>query len=86
MWIIELVFSDAPERLEARPAHRKRLEQLHGQDVVRMAGPLGDDSGAMIVVDVAELDEVERLIAADPYFSTQGVRVERVREWKPFLT
>ena len=86
MWIIDLAFTGRPERLAARPAHRKVLEQLHEQGIVRMAGPLADDSGAVIVVDAVNLDAVQRLIAADPYFSTSGVSVERVRQWEPFLS
>jgi hypothetical protein len=29
---------------------------------------------------------VAEFLAADPYFTTPGVTVARVREWEPFLT
>jgi hypothetical protein len=29
---------------------------------------------------------VDRLIAADPYFGTPGVTVEKIRQWEPFLS
>ncbi|MFI6326298.1 YciI family protein [Nonomuraea sp. NPDC050556] len=86
MWIIELTFTANDERLAARPAHRRLLEQLHGEGVVRLAGPLADDSGAVIVLDVADRDAVDRLIAADPYFTTPGVSVAKIRQWEPFLS
>jgi uncharacterized protein len=86
MWIVELVFSEGPERLAARPAHRQLLEQLHGQGVVRMAGPLADGSGAVLVFDAADMEALERILGADPYFSTPGVKVERIRQWEPFLS
>jgi uncharacterized protein YciI len=85
MWIIELRFRPTPERLAARPAHRSRLTALHRENVVRMAGPLADDSGAVIIVAAADRTAVDSLIAADPYFATAGVDVVQVREWDPFL-
>ncbi|PZF96036.1 YciI family protein [Micromonospora deserti] len=86
MWIVELSFSDAPERLAARPAHREWLAGLHRTGVVRMAGPWAGDSGALIVFDVHDEAALERLLAADPYFTTPGVQVTARREWHPFLS
>jgi uncharacterized protein YciI len=85
MWIIELRFLPTPERLAARPAHRERLTTLYGDGIVRMAGPLADDTGAVIVVDVLDRADVEAFAAADPYFDTAGVEVTQIREWHPFL-
>lgn len=68
MWIVELAFTGAPERLAARPAHRDRLAALHRAGTVRMAGPFADDSGAVIVFDVDDRAAVDVLIADDPYF------------------
>ncbi|MBL7259034.1 YciI family protein [Paractinoplanes lichenicola] len=85
MWTVELSFSDAPERLAARPAHRQSLTALHGAGKVRQAGPYADDSGALIVLDLPSREEVDAVLAADPYFTTPGVTVVRVREWVPFL-
>lgn len=86
MWIVELAFTDAIERLAARPAHRKRLIALRGEQLVCMAGPLADDSGAIIVLDVPGRPQLERLLAEDPYLGTPGVTVSQVREWQPFLS
>lgn len=86
MWIVELAFDSDAARLAARPAHREKLMALHSRGIVRVAGPLADDSGAVIVFDVPGRGELENLMADDPYFRTAGVTVERVREWLPFLT
>jgi uncharacterized protein YciI len=86
VWLIELSFTAEPERLAARPAHRHRLTDLHREGVVRMAGPFADDSGAVIVIDAPDRAEVDRILAADPYFTTTGVTVLHVRDWQPFLT
>jgi uncharacterized protein YciI len=82
MIVVELDFSSDPRRLEARPAHRVRLERLHSEGKLVMAGPWDDDSGALLVFDVnpADLDE---LLAADPYFTTPGVLVLSRRMWDP---
>ncbi|MFI5486858.1 YciI family protein [Micromonospora echinaurantiaca] len=86
MWIVELAFTDAPERFAARPAHRQLLTALHAEGIVRMSGPLADDSGAVLVFDVPDRPALDRLLAQDPYYSTPGVRVVGAREWAPFLT
>ncbi|WP_433790129.1 YciI family protein [Actinoplanes sp. CA-252034] len=85
MWIVELTFTPAPERLAARPAHRDRLTALHAAGAVRAAGPLADDSGALIILDVPGRAGADEILAADPYFRTPGVEVRSVREWSPFL-
>ncbi len=85
MWMIELAFTATPERLAARPAHRTHLAALHSAGVVRMAGPLADDSGALIIVDAPDRAAVDALLAADPYLTEPGVTVAHIREWHPFL-
>jgi uncharacterized protein YciI len=85
MWIVELAFTDAPERLAARPAHRDRLTELHRAGTVRLAGPFADDDGALIVLDVPDRQAVDDILAADPYFAAPGVTIVRIRGWEPFL-
>ncbi|MGP3967163.1 YciI family protein [Streptomyces sp. 6N223] len=84
MLIVELAFADpaTPERLAARPAHRERLTRLHAEGRLLAAGPYADDSGALLVFDVAGgRPELERIMAGDPYYRTPGVEVAGVREW-----
>lgn len=85
MWLVELSFTDDSERLAARPAHREKLAALHEQGVVRIAGPFADDSGACLVFDVADKDDLDQLLRDDPCFSTKGVAIAKIREWRPFL-
>ncbi|NGO72217.1 YciI family protein [Streptomyces boncukensis] len=84
MQILELAFSRTPERLAARAAHREILARLHAEGRLLAAGPWDDDSGALLVFpgDRAELD---RLLAADPYYRTPGVEVVRVCTWRPVV-
>lgn len=84
MLILELVFTDSPERLAARPAHRRRLGELHAGGRLVAAGPWADGSGAMLVFDV-DRRGLEEITRADPYYTTTGVQVRSVREWTPVV-
>jgi uncharacterized protein len=84
MIVLELAFDDSPERLAARPAHRDRLVAMHAAGQLVLAGPLADDSGALLIFRAARA-EVAELMAADPYYTTSGVRVVALREWLPLV-
>lgn len=84
MIVVELAFGDHPARLAARPAHRELLETLRARGVLRMAGPWADDSGALLVFDT-DRSEVDTIVAQDPYYTTEGVRVVGLREWRPVV-
>lgn len=84
MYVLELAFSDDPRRLEARPAHRERLAQLHAEGRLVMSGPWEDDSGALLVLDTDRAG-LEEVMAADEYFRAPGVTVVWVREWSPLF-
>ncbi|MEQ7124246.1 YciI family protein [Actinopolymorpha sp. B11F2] len=84
MFLLELKFNDDSRRIEARPAHRARLQQLYAEGRLVMAGPWADDSGAALVFDTDRAG-VEQILADDPYYATPGVEVVSVRAWNPFL-
>jgi hypothetical protein len=84
MICIELAFSDDPERLAARPAHRAIVQDLHARGVVVAAGPWADESGALIVLDTDRAG-AETVLAGDPYYSGPGVTVVSVRSWSPVV-
>jgi len=85
MFILEVAILPTPERLAARPAHRALLGELKKQGKVLMAGPLADDTAAVIIFDVATREDVEALMAADPYYASKGVELKSIREWAPFI-
>jgi len=73
---------DARERRPAvRPAHLAHLEPEAKAGRIRLAGPLLDRTGSLIVLEAASLTEVWALVARDPYV-TEGI-FNRV-EVKPF--
>ncbi len=79
------------KRIEARPAHLERLQQLQAEGRLVLAGPFpaidaedpGDAgfTGSLIVAQFDSLEEAQEWAAADPYVSA-GV-YERISV-KPF--
>lgn len=49
------------------------------------AGPFADDSGALIIYDVADERELERLLTDDPYVIEDVFGTRSVRRWRPFI-
>jgi uncharacterized protein YciI len=86
VYVIEWCFpAERERRLAVRSDHRAFLEQLHSRGMLVAAGPWADDTGALILLSAGSLDEVARLLEADPYL-VEGVGGEhRVREWRPFI-
>ncbi len=85
LFVVELTFGTHPDRMEARPAHRQRLQELHEKRNVLMAGPWADDSGALLIFDVENENRLKTLMDEDPYFQTPGVSVKAVRAWTPIV-
>ncbi|MGC4835852.1 YciI family protein [Micromonospora vinacea] len=85
MFVLELSFGDEPDRLAARPAHRERLQALHQEGRLVMAGPFADDSGALLIFDVPDAEAFAAIVAADPYYRTPGVTIAGQREWSPIV-
>jgi uncharacterized protein len=76
---------DSARRLEVRPRHRAYLEELAARGTVLAAGPFADDSGALIVYSVAGPDELEAVLADDPYVQADVYGEREIAEWQPFL-
>ncbi|HET9138043.1 YciI family protein [Actinophytocola sp.] len=85
MYVVELSFDDNPDRLAHRPAHREKLREQREQGVVVMAGPWGDDTGALLIVDIDDAEELERLLEDDPYYRAPGVTIVSKRQWAPVI-
>ena len=67
---------DAKElRPKIRPEHLAHLAQYDEQNRVRLAGPLTDGTGSLIVLEAANIEEARSIAEADPY-RTKGVFAE----------
>ncbi|MFD0205604.1 MULTISPECIES: YciI family protein [Saccharothrix] len=83
---VELVFGDnRDERLAVRPAHREYVATLVERGVVLAAGPYADETGALLVYEVADEAELREVLAADPYTPADVIKETRVHEWQTLL-
>ena len=73
---------DAERRQEVRPLHREYLRGLLEAGKILQAGPYGDDSGAIIVYDAADLSEVQALLTNDPFAQNGVIQSASIKEWK----
>lgn len=71
----------ARKRKIYRPAHLAKLDALHAQQRVVLAGPLTDGTGSLLVISADSLAEAETVAKDDPY-TVNGV-FERI-EVHPF--
>ncbi len=74
--------SDKDKIASVRPSHRQHLTKLLQSGNLLAAGPITDDSGALIVYNAADEVELNRFIAEDP-FNTAGIfQSWQVKPWK----
>jgi uncharacterized protein len=76
---------DKRQRLVVRPDHRAYLEDLRTRGQVIAAGPFEDDSGALIIYAADDEDELERVLADDPYVKQNVFGRRSVHAWHPFI-
>jgi uncharacterized protein YciI len=80
-FVLEYRYADLDARARVRPDHLAYLQSLHENGTLVLAGPVGDGSGAMMVLKVGSEEEAARVIENDPY-TVAGVGVGHVlRAW-----
>jgi uncharacterized protein YciI len=81
-----LEFTENEElRLQTRPAHREYLHTLFEAGKVAQSGPWTDDTGALLIYEVDDLGEAQRLLEADPYRAAGVLANARIKEWRVVL-
>jgi uncharacterized protein len=80
-FVLEYRYADLDARARVRPDHLAYLQSLKQNGTLVLAGPVGDGSGAMMVLKVGSEEEAARVIENDPY-TAAGVGVDHVlRPW-----
>jgi uncharacterized protein YciI len=80
-FVLEYRYGDLDARARVRPDHLSYLKSLHEKGTVVLAGPVGDGSGAMVVLNADSEDEAAQIVKDDPY-TAAGVGVDHVlRPW-----
>lgn len=65
-----------------RPAHRQHLNTLLKNGQLLAAGPLTDDSGALIVYHAANEHELKTFITSDPFHHAGIFLSWQIKPWK----
>jgi uncharacterized protein len=76
---------DQDLRLRTRPTHREYLRSLFDVGKIVMSGPWEDETGMLIVYDVADMAVAERLLAQDPYRSAGVLANATIKKWRVVL-
>jgi hypothetical protein len=75
-----IIGHDGPDakrlRPQLRPSHLEHLSALAADGRIKLAGPLTDGYGSLIIVDAESKEEVQRMVSADPYNGPVFARVE----------
>jgi uncharacterized protein YciI len=80
-FVLEYRYADLDARTRVRPDHLAYLTSLHEAGTVVLAGPVGDGSGAMMVLNVSSEEEAQVVVKDDPY-TAAGVGADHVlRPW-----
>jgi uncharacterized protein YciI len=81
LFVLEYRYADLDARTRVRPDHLAYMQLLYRNGTVVFAGPVGDGSGAMVLLRVGSEDEAEKVIMGDPY-TAAGVGADHVlRPW-----
>ncbi|MFI6679596.1 YciI family protein [Kribbella sp. NPDC050470] len=87
LYVVQLRFdlAETDRRLEVRPAHREYLNSLKEASKLVAAGPFTDQTGALLVYDVADEAELRDILAKDPYTPANIYELATLAEWQPLL-
>ncbi|WP_329475381.1 YciI family protein [Kribbella sp. NBC_01484] len=86
-YVVQLRFDLAASdrRMEVRPAHREYLTELKAAGKLVAAGPFTDQTGALLVYDVADEAELRDILAKDPYTPANVYELATLAEWEPLF-
>ena len=86
-FVVQLRFdlAETDRRMEVRPAHREYLAELKAAGKLVAAGPFADQTGALLVYDVADEAELRDILAKDPYTPANVYEIATLTEWQPLF-
>ena len=87
LYVVQLRFdlAETDRRMEVRPAHRDYLHELKDAGKLVTAGPFPDQTGALLIYDVADEAELRDILAKDPYTPANVYELATLAEWQPLF-
>jgi|HubBroStandDraft_1064217.scaffolds.fasta_scaffold11690_3 uncharacterized protein YciI len=71
------------QREPAHPEHAANLKALAERGALLLAGPLPDDNAGLLIYDVGDRAELQRILDDEPYAAAGYIGQVRVRRWQP---
>lgn len=84
IFVVEFLYNvDRAGRQELHPAHAENLGRLAERGVLVLGGPLVGENGGLLVYEVADREELDAVLADEPYVRGGIVAETRIRQWSP---
>ena len=78
---VVLTFGDLEAVAATRPRHREYLQRLLAEGKLVASGPWADGTGALVIYEAADEEEVRGLLDADPYAAAGVIADRQIKEW-----
>ncbi|MPZ80379.1 MAG: hypothetical protein GEV28_08290 [Actinophytocola sp.] len=82
LFLLTYGYNDTGLRAERRDDHVAYLKTLKAAGSLVAAGPYGDQTGGTILYQADAEEDVEALVAGDPYTQADVTKDRHLREWK----
>jgi uncharacterized protein YciI len=69
------------EEQSAWPEHADYMDRHHEAGAIGLAGPLGDQRKVLLIVRANSVEEVERLLTADPWTEMGLLETDTIQPW-----
>jgi uncharacterized protein YciI len=83
VYAVRYTYTDDTERVSTiRPVHRAWLADRLAAGELLASGPFADGAGALLIFGAASREELDALVAQDPYQGGGVLAEVEVREWR----
>jgi uncharacterized protein len=82
LFLLSYGYNDTDLRAQRRDDHVAYLNKLKEEGSLVAAGPYTDLTGGTILYQADTVQDVETLIAGDPYTQAEVTKDRHLREWK----
>jgi uncharacterized protein YciI len=84
-FLLEYRYADQEARAGARLDHLAYMAALNDAGTVVLAGPLADDAGGVVVLDVEDEAAARAVVDGDPYTGVGATTGHTLREWNVII-
>jgi uncharacterized protein YciI len=81
-FLLEYRYVSQDTRMAAREDHLAYMNGLHEKGTVVFAGPLADDTGAVVVIEAPDLAAAQEVADGDPYTAAGAATGHTLREFR----